>query len=366
MKLKINELDVIKDYQKTKRVGITAKNFKIGTRSVSNILHKNNIPMRQQRKYKIGDIIGEIEIIDVFYEKQYQYLKCRCLHNNCGKEFTGKASILFVKKRKLFCCFMCGRNQYVPVQWHKGIHMTYWKRIERKARERGLELNISVDYIWNLYEKQNGKCALSGMDIKLDRTHRTNSKIQSQNTASLDRIDSTKGYIEGNVQWVYFDLNFMKWNTDNNLFIDRCHKITNFNGVFEPRIIELQKEKTKNNFKGYNNIAGSYFHHAKIGAINRNLSFNITLKDVWDLYASQCGRCKMTGEIIEFMRYYCDIGLQTASIDRIDSLIGYELSNIQIVHKDLNKMKGKLTEDKFKFFCKNVSEYQNILANPIY
>ena len=29
-------------------------------------------------------------------------------------------------------------------------------------------------------------------------------------TASLDRIDSTKGYVRGNIQWVHKDINWFK------------------------------------------------------------------------------------------------------------------------------------------------------------
>ena len=44
-------------------------------------------------------------------------------------------------------------------------------------------------------------------------------------TASLDRIDSTKGYIEGNVQWVDKIVNAMKWNIPEKYFIEICKTI---------------------------------------------------------------------------------------------------------------------------------------------
>jgi len=49
------------------------------------------------------------------------------------------------------------------------------------------------------------------------------------NTASLDRIDSTKGYTIDNVQWVHTIVNRMKWNTDENEFIKWCDDIYEYN-----------------------------------------------------------------------------------------------------------------------------------------
>ena len=41
-------------------------------------------------------------------------------------------------------------------------------------------------------------------------------------TASLDRIDSSKGYIKGNVQWVHKEFNKMKLDLLDKEFIDIC------------------------------------------------------------------------------------------------------------------------------------------------
>lgn len=46
-----------------------------------------------------------------------------------------------------------------------------------------------------------------------------------ETTASLDRIQNDKGYIEGNVQWVHKDINRMKNIFEQNYFIDICKKI---------------------------------------------------------------------------------------------------------------------------------------------
>jgi hypothetical protein len=42
---------------------------------------------------------------------------------------------------------------------------------------------------------------------------------------SLDRIDSSLGYIEGNVQWIYKEIQFMKRVLSQEDFIGWCEKI---------------------------------------------------------------------------------------------------------------------------------------------
>lgn len=48
------------------------------------------------------------------------------------------------------------------------------------------------------------------------------SKQREEGTASLDRIDSSRGYVEGNVQWVHKDVNFMKQALSQERFVELC------------------------------------------------------------------------------------------------------------------------------------------------
>lgn len=60
--------------------------------------------------------------------------------------------------------------------------------------------------------------------------------------------------------------------------------------------------------------------------------------------------CCMTG-----LRISLEYKEQTASLDRIDNSKGYEVGNIQWVHKDINMMRGPLPIDKFVELCKLIS-----------
>ena len=77
-----------------------------------------------------------------------------------------------------------------------------------------------MKYAWEQFLKQNRNCALSGEALRFQTKCKS-----SDGTASLDRIDSSHGYIGGNVQWVHKDINYMKMDLDNAKFIDWCRKV---------------------------------------------------------------------------------------------------------------------------------------------
>ena len=52
---------------------------------------------------------------------------------------------------------------------------------------------------------------------------------KSKTTASLDRIDSSKGYTTDNIQWVHKDINIMKNDYGNDYFIEICKKVAKNN-----------------------------------------------------------------------------------------------------------------------------------------
>lgn len=97
----------------------------------------------------------------------------------------------------------------------------YWARIKRHAKTRELSFNLSIEDAWSIYEQQKNKCALSGLEIRLFR----NLELGHQ-TASLDRIDSSKGYFKENVQWVHLDVNKIKNNLPEDRLFHLCKLIT--------------------------------------------------------------------------------------------------------------------------------------------
>lgn len=175
------------------------------------------------------------------------------------------------------------------------------------------------------------------------------------------------------------DLKFGDWNvlnrgpntrTSQTQWLCRCkcnitklvRAVTLRNGTSRSCYICSQKKQRNSgscHWKGCGEIPGKYWYRVCHGAAERGLEITITIKEAWEQFRIQSGRCVLSGLQVEFGNYYgCG---NTASLDRIDSNQGYILGNIQWVHKEINRMKGTLTDDEFIKFCQFVA----CQANPV-
>lgn len=148
------------------------------------------------------------------------YWLCRCV---CGKEHVAKLSSLQYGEIKSCGC-LHGRSKERSHIW-KGageVYGDYVSNYKRRAEKKNLEFNLDADYLWNLYLQQNKKCYISGLPIVFAR-----SSTSHDGNLSLDRIDSSKGYVKGNVGWVDKRINHMKWDLPLSEFLELCNIITN-------------------------------------------------------------------------------------------------------------------------------------------
>ena len=72
--------------------------------------------------------------------------------------------------------------------------------------------SLTLEYLKQQWETQNGICPYTKIKMILPRNTLEYCKIKSLKKASLDRIDSSKGYIEGNVEFVCSAINLGKNN----------------------------------------------------------------------------------------------------------------------------------------------------------
>lgn len=107
------------------------------------------------------------------------------------------------------------------------ISQSQWGDIQKSAKDRKIEFNINIEYAWSIFLKQDRKCALSGIPLQFSYK---SAKYYNQQNASLDRIDSSKGYIEDNVQWVDKNINFMKRTMSDEEFIHICSLVYKYRG----------------------------------------------------------------------------------------------------------------------------------------
>ena len=101
----------------------------------------------------------------------------------------------------------------------------YFQKVSSRAKKKRIEFSITIEYMFAKLEEQDFKCALSGLDIIIEKS--INRKKGCSNiTASLDRINSSIGYEKENVQWVHKDINYMKQDLNEDYFKNLCKLIT--------------------------------------------------------------------------------------------------------------------------------------------
>ena len=69
-----------------------------------------------------------------------------------------------------------------------------------------------MEDVRELWEQQHGICVYTGIQMQLPISEHE-SRVRGEKTptqASLDRIDSSKGYVKGNVEFVCLAVNYAK------------------------------------------------------------------------------------------------------------------------------------------------------------
>lgn len=211
------------------------QDYKIDRMTWNDLCKKHNVSLltlkRYIEKYEIGfnndfdfvnKKIGKLTIEGKSYIKNTkQYWKCKC---ECGREYHTTSGVLL--RSKTISCEEC---RYLDHRETDIIKSTLWNHYIEGAKRRNFEFSITKEYAYELFIKQKGKCALSGVYISFSTSQ--GSKSRALTTASLDRIDSKRGYTKDNVQWVHKKINRIKNNMPNQEFIDWCILIGKWNDL---------------------------------------------------------------------------------------------------------------------------------------
>jgi len=112
-------------------------------------------------------------------------------------------------KRTCSACKMRKHEQAVSGSYEAYLRNLYAKSKSKvKSGERGshVDFNLEPDDLLKLWEKQEGRCAISGVVLT---HHKDGSGVKDFN-ASIDRINNDRGYSPDNIQLVCFRVNIMK------------------------------------------------------------------------------------------------------------------------------------------------------------
>ena len=129
--------------------------------------------------------------------------------------------------------FPADRRAVVLEYWNIKDKVQFLRQNLARANNRGNKsqrIGITVDYLYEIGEKQKWKCTLTGDLLEFSRGgDYWGGKWSNPKSCTIDRIDSNKGYVQGNIQLVTWQVNFAKSSVDNDDFIELCKKVAKYN-----------------------------------------------------------------------------------------------------------------------------------------
>lgn len=205
--------------------------------------HSHNFKDITGQRYGYLKAIKPVGVRETFNKKQNRSIKRAVwlFLCDCGKEIEQCRNTFEMYKRQGLT-ISCGCKSFIDKLGNNHGHwrgcgeisLTYFNQLVKGSkkgtnrRTKDIEFALTIEYLWELFLKQNRKCSLSGETLCFGTLAEVKNKEDREQTASLDRIDSSKGYIEGNVQWIHKNLNLMKQALPVDVFIEWCKKVSNY------------------------------------------------------------------------------------------------------------------------------------------
>ena len=93
---------------------------------------------------------------------------------------------------------------------------------KRRATMKNLPFDLTLENLLLLFNKQNGKCAISNIDMTVNMRNG-----RSPFNLSLDQIIPSKGYTLDNIQFICMAVNQLKSDFDNDVIMAVCSGIIN-------------------------------------------------------------------------------------------------------------------------------------------
>tara|TARA_B100002019_G_C20893534_1_gene414626 strand:- start:140 stop:472 length:333 start_codon:yes stop_codon:yes gene_type:complete len=95
--------------------------------------------------------------------------------------------------------------------------------MNKSARKKKFDCDITVADVFQMYDDQNGKCALTGFDMTLGSS---DDPVERRYAASPDRIDNERGYTLDNVWLVAARANSIKSDMTIEELIEWCEAVS--------------------------------------------------------------------------------------------------------------------------------------------
>lgn len=151
----------------------------------------------------------------------------KCPH--CSTEFETTHGL------KRYCSSSCQTEHGSNLRWEK-IKTKHTTRLsfmysgaKNRAKAKNLPFDITPEYLIEIWEKQAGLCAVSGLVFDLSKP-----EIKGQprwNAPSLDRIKPELGYVKGNLRLVVYQINVAINEFGLDHFLKLCATVHNLNRI---------------------------------------------------------------------------------------------------------------------------------------
>lgn len=170
------------------------------------------------RELIIGEQFGNWTVIadgPIGHERSWQ-VKC-----SCG--YSGLRRVSQLVRGRTSSCRTCAAKLREHAQRHYKLELSphILSVCKTHAVRRNIPVEITFEDILDVWRRQGGFCKYSGVPL----TYKPHQRASGENTASIDRIDSTKGYVKGNIQFVHKRINSMKNDMSEEVFIEWCRKV---------------------------------------------------------------------------------------------------------------------------------------------
>lgn len=162
---------------------------------------------------EVGLVINGRKLTAYVKENGYAKWHYECV-NHPDKTFRPMRIKDMRNRKGPACCYNRSGKSSPTWNGHHDLPRTLINQIINGAKVRNIPYELTDDYLWQKWTEQQGRCAY------------TNWMLIPGVDASLDRIDSSKSYIEGNVEWTHKIVNMAKQSLGKADFMKICRAAT--------------------------------------------------------------------------------------------------------------------------------------------
>lgn len=142
--------------------------------------------------------------------KYYVRHRCKACLNQEQKDYAAKLGPEYRRQRKVI---KEKRREENPVLFHVQERISQWRKADASS-------DLTTSYLVHLWHEQKGLCYFTGVPLAFSPA-----SYPTPTTASLDKLNPTLGYKQGNVVWSSYQANTSKGHRSEAEFYAFCRLV---------------------------------------------------------------------------------------------------------------------------------------------